>query len=343
MKLSDFDFELPGKLIAQQPLPQRDQSRMMVLHRKNGHIEHALFKDFPAFLHRNDILALNNSRVIPARVWGTKNEANIEFLFLKELANNCWHVLCRPARKVRTGDKIFFSLHLIGEVIQTESEGHRILHFSHDNVLNELKKIGFAPLPPYIKRKKEDLHLRTFDLQRYQTIFAHSRGSIAAPTAGLHFSLELLDTIRANGAKITPITLNVGLATFQPVREETIQKHEMLAEDFAITPGAAKTINQAKGQKHTITAVGTTTVRALESAAENGRVRSGRFSTKLFIYPGYRFQIIDRLLTNFHLPRSTLLVLVSALAGREFILEAYQEAIRARYRFYSYGDCMLIL
>ena len=183
MKLSDFDFKLPRELIAQQPLPQRDQSRMMVLHRKTGQIDHALFKDLPTFFKRDDILALNNSRVIPARVWGTKNEAQVEFLFLKELANNCWHVLCRPARKVRIGDKIFFSLRLIGEVIQTESEGHRILHFSQDNVFNELKKIGFAPLPPYIKRKKEDLHIRTFDLQRYQTIFAHKRGSIAAPTS----------------------------------------------------------------------------------------------------------------------------------------------------------------
>lgn len=343
MKLSDFDYKLPQDLIAQEPLPQRDQSRMMVLDRKTGHIDHALFRDLPAFLDRGDVLALNNSRVIPARVWGNKNDTSIEFLFLKEMNGSSWQVLCRPARKVRKGDRIFFSNHLVGEVIQTSTSGLRTLHFPHHDVLAELKKIGFAPLPPYIKRKKEDLPLKTLDLQRYQTVFAHKRGSIAAPTAGLHFTPDILDFIRSQGVKVTAITLNVGLATFQPVRVSVVEDHKMLEEDFHISSKAAKTINQSQDHKRSLTAVGTTTVRALESAAEQGRIRSGHYSTKLFIYPGYKFQIIDRLLTNFHLPQSTLLVLTSAFAGREFILKAYREAVRQRYRFYSYGDCMLIL
>jgi S-adenosylmethionine:tRNA ribosyltransferase-isomerase len=344
MLVSDFDYDLPEELIAQVPLPRRDHSRMMVCDRRTSDIRHARFVDFPEYCQKEDILVLNTSRVIPAKIWGKKADGRtIEFLFLKETDEITWEVLCRPARHVRKGDRIAFSPHAAGRIIELGQEGKRVIRFREGSVLSFLKKAGYAPLPPYIRRKKGDIEYRSEDLERYQTVFARKEGSIAAPTAGLHFTQELLDRLKDKGVSVCELTLDVGLATFQPVRAELVEDHPMLAETYEIPSKVAKSITDGIKKRHPITAVGTTSVRALESAYEDGRVRAGQFSTDLFIYPGYAFQAIDRLLTNFHLPKSTLLMLVSAFAGRDFILEAYREAVRNRYRFYSYGDCMLIL
>jgi S-adenosylmethionine:tRNA ribosyltransferase-isomerase len=344
MLVSDFDYDLPEELIAQVPLPRRDHSRMMVCDRRTSDIRHARFVDFPEYCQKEDILVLNTSRVIPAKIWGKKADGRtIEFLFLKETDEITWEVLCRPARHVRKGDRIAFSPHAAGRIIELGQEGKRVMRFREGSVLSFLKKAGYAPLPPYIRRKKADPEYRTKDLERYQTIFARKEGSIAAPTAGLHFTQELLDRLKDKGVAVCELSLDVGLATFQPVRADWVEDHPMLAETYEISPEVAKSLNDGIKKKHPVTAVGTTSVRALESAFEDGRVRAGRFSTGLFIYPGYAFQAADRLLTNFHLPKSTLLMLVSAFAGRDFILEAYKEAVRNKYRFYSYGDCMLIL
>jgi S-adenosylmethionine:tRNA ribosyltransferase-isomerase len=344
MLVSDFDYDLPEELIAQVPLPRRDRSRMMVCDRQTGDIRHARFVDFPEYCQKEDILVLNTSRVIPAKIWGKKADGRtVEFLFLKETGEKTWEVLCRPARHVRKGDRIAFSPDAAGRIIELGQEGKRVIRFREGSVLSFLKKAGYAPLPPYIRRKKGDIEYRSEDLERYQTVFARKEGSIAAPTAGLHFTQELLDRLKDKGVSVCELTLDVGLATFQPVRAELVEDHPMLAETYEIPSEVAKSITDGIKKRHPITAVGTTSVRALESAFEDGRVRAGQFSTDLFIYPGYAFQAIDRLLTNFHLPKSTLLMLVSAFAGRDFILEAYREAVRNRYRFYSYGDCMLIL
>ncbi len=343
MKVSEFEYELPQELIAQKPLPGRDESRMMVVDRRTGTISHEHFLAFLDFIHREEILILNESRVIPARLWGTNADKKIEFLFLKELQKGTWVVLCRPAKRVRPGDHIDFGAGFSGEVINRGEEGQRILRFSGSNVSEELKKRGYAPLPPYIKRKLEHKDLRTFDIERYQTVFAQKEGSIAAPTAGLHFTQELLMQLRKNGIRIGHITHHVGLATFQPVRADMVEEHTMLEEHYSITPATADLIIHAKEKGHPITAVGTTSVRALESAAAETQVKAGNGSTRLFIYPGYKFKVVDRLLTNFHLPQSTLLMLVAALAGYDLVMEAYREAVKERYRFYSYGDCMLII
>ncbi|MEA2006190.1 MAG: tRNA preQ1(34) S-adenosylmethionine ribosyltransferase-isomerase QueA, partial [Acidobacteriota bacterium] len=327
---------------AQAPLEKRDQSKMMVLNRKTGSIQHARFKAFPEYLNRKDVLVLNNTRVIPARVWGKKEGRVIEFLFLRECQENTWEVLCHPAKRVMPGDIITFSNNFKGNVVDVGHEGKRVIQFSCD-VLSELKKIGHAPLPPYIKRKKYQDTLNQLDLKRYQTVYAKDKGSIAAPTAGLHFTPELLKTIKARGIVVNEISLHVGLATFQPVRVEDIQDHKMLEETFFISPKSAQMINEAKSESRPVIAIGTTSVRAIESAFKGGKVQHGKRSTRLFIYPGYSFKVVDHMLTNFHLPRSTLLMLVSAFAGQDFIKEAYNEAIRHKYRFFSYGDCMLIL
>ncbi|MFO7866825.1 MAG: tRNA preQ1(34) S-adenosylmethionine ribosyltransferase-isomerase QueA [Candidatus Aminicenantes bacterium] len=339
----EYDYELPRELIAQQPLPCRDQSRMMVVTRENGGIHHRRFTEFPDFLHAGDLLVLNNTRVIPARVWGRKENRKIEFLFLQEISTRTWEVLCRPARKVRTGDRIVFSPRLAASVREEKSEGKRVLHFSSDGIREELGKIGFAPLPPYIKRESGMEKWRPFDLDRYQTVFAEHDGSIAAPTAGLHFTGRMLERVQAKNIQLEHITLSVGAATFQPVRTDDIRKHRMTEEHFHISPETAGRINSARKEGRRVVAVGTTSVRALESAVKEGRVQSGKKSTGLFIYPGYRFQVVDALLTNFHLPRSTLLMLTSAFGGYELIRRAYQEAVKERYRFFSYGDCMLIV
>jgi S-adenosylmethionine:tRNA ribosyltransferase-isomerase len=340
---SDFDYHLPPELIAQKPLPQRDDSRMMVVRRRQGEIIHARFKDLPEYLGAGDVLILNNTKVIPAKAWGKKDARDVEFLFLKERQKGIWEVLCRPAKRVRLGDTIFFSPGFQAQVVGIEARGKRLLDFSSGDVLAELHKIGYAPLPPYIKRAKTEDDQRTFDLERYQTVFARKEGAIAAPTAGLHFTPKSLKGLKTKGVQVCTINLKVGLATFQPMEAERIEGHRMLEESYAISLQTAKTINRAKEEGRTVVAVGTTVVRTLESAWQDGRVREGSRSTGLFIYPGFRFRVVDRLLTNFHLPKSTLLMLVSAFAGRELVLKAYAEAVREKYRFYSYGDCMLIL
>jgi S-adenosylmethionine:tRNA ribosyltransferase-isomerase len=344
MLISEFDYHLPQDLIAQTPLPRRDDSRMMICDRGSGEICHSHFSDIPKYFKKEDRLVLNSSRVIPAKIWGKKEDGkSIEFLFLEETGKNTWEVLCRPAKRVRLGEEILFAKDTFGQVVGIEPEGKRVIRFQQGKVISLLKKAGFAPLPPYIRRKKNDPVVRAEDLERYQTVFAQKEGSIAAPTAGLHFTEELLDKLKGKGVLICDLSLDVGLATFQPVRVHNVEDHRMLTEKFAIPKETARDINNAIKAKRSITAVGTTSVRALESAYEPGRVRSGQHTTDLFIFPGYPFKVIDRLLTNFHLPKSTLLMLVSAFAGKDFILKAYREAVRKKYRFYSYGDCMLIL
>jgi len=375
MKISDFDFDLPPELIAQDPLPERDASRMMVVFRKERRWAHASFRDLPDYLAAGDLMVLNDTKVIPAKVWGNRGDASIEFLFVKQRALSEWEVICRPARRLRIGDRIVFAPDFEAVVIETGDEGRRILRFEASDVLARLSEIGYAPLPHYIKRKKLDAARRPADLDRYQTVFAARAGAIAAPTAGLHFTPALLERLGKEGVEEVRVTLNVGPATFQPVRVENLEDHRMGMESYEISPGAAAEINGAKRAGRPVLAVGTTVVRTLESAAQVTRgegqipsdvpslvgeipavplliknneagkdlVRPGKGSTRLFIFPGFEFRVVDRLLTNFHLPQSTLLALVSAFAGRELILDAYREAVRERYRFFSYGDCMLIL
>jgi S-adenosylmethionine:tRNA ribosyltransferase-isomerase len=342
--VSDFDFALPPELIAQRPLPERSASRMMVLERKTGSMRHGRFADFPDHLRRGEVLVLNDTRVIPARLWGTKDGREVEFLFIKEVEPETWDVLCRPARRIKPGDFVVFPRGFEAEVTASAEEGRRTLRFKHKGTAELMAAAGFAPLPPYIKRGKKLAHLRDEDLRRYQTVFAKAPGSIAAPTAGLHFTREMLTELEARGIEVERVTLSVGLATFQPVRAKKLDDHRMLEETYIIHPDAARVINAAKRDSRPVAAVGTTSVRALESAAEapGGPVRSGPGSTSLFIRPGYEFKVVDKLLTNFHLPRSTLLMLVAALAGLDLIKAAYAEAVRERYRFFSYGDCMLI-
>ncbi len=343
MLISDFDYELPEELIAQKPLPKREQSRMMVLHRSTGEIIHSHFTEFPSYLRKDDVLVLNTTKVIPARVYGKKEGKEIEFLFLKELKKGLWEVLCRPAKKVRLGDVITFSGGFEGQIAEVSPEGRRTIRCAASDILPKLKKSGFAPLPPYIKRKSKNSRLRMLDLERYQTVYARNEGAIAAPTAGLHFTSAILKKIKIKGIQLAQITLDVGLATFQPVRVKKIEDHQMLEENFSITSSAALAINRAKRESKPVTAVGTTSVRAMESAFRSGKIHPGKATTDLFIYPGYRFKAVDRLLTNFHLPQSTLLMMISAFAGLDLIKKAYREAVRQKYRFYSYGDCMLIV
>jgi len=343
MRASDFDFDLPPELIAQTPLPRRDDSRMMVVDRTAGAFTHARFKDLPGYLCPDDLLVLNDVKVIPAKTWAKRGAATIEFLFVKEIDPGIWEALARPARRLRTGERVEFPDGFSAAVIASGDGGLRILRFPDENVREHLRHIGFAPLPPYIKRKRADGSQRAEDLARYQTVYAASGDAIAAPTAGLHFTPEVLAALGKKGVRTAKVTLNVGLATFQPVRTDDLSKHQMLEETYEISPEAVVSINEAKGRGAGVVAVGTTVVRTLESAGRSGRGEAGRGSTSLFILPGYKFKIVDRLLTNFHLPKSTLLMLVSAFAGRDLILEAYREAVREKYRFFSYGDCMLIL
>lgn len=343
MRVSDFDYDLPAELIAQTPLPNRDDSRMMVVRRKDGTIRHARFKDFPEYIGAGDVLVLNDTKVIPAKAWGKRGGASVDFLFIKEQAPGSWDVLCKPAKRIRVGDKIDFSDGLQAEVVGTGVEGRRTLRFTVANVLGHLRDIGYAPLPPYIKRKKQDARERPHDLNRYQTVFAAKDGAIAAPTAGLHFTPDILRKIEDKGARLARVTLYVGLATFQPARVDRVEDHRMLEESYTIPDSTAGEIGAAKKDSRPVTAVGTTVVRTLESAWTEGRLKPGPGATSLFIYPGFEFKVIDRLLTNFHLPKSTLLMLVAAFAGRDLILRAYREAVREKYRFFSYGDCMLIL
>ena len=343
LRVADFDYDLPPDLIAQHPLPRRDESRMMVVDRKAGTVRHGLFLEFPGCLSAGDVLVLNDTRVLPARIWGTIGEAKIEFLFVRETGPGLWEVLCRPARRVRDGASVQFAGRIKARVAGLAEEGRRILGFDETDVHSFLRDRGYAPLPPYIKRLRQDEAQRPEDLARYQTVFAKKEGAIAAPTAGFHFTREVLKDLKAKGVDVRRVTLEVGLATFQTVRAELVDDHAMLEERYSISTAAARAVNEAEAEARPVTAVGTTVVRTLESAWRDGAVRPGRGTTSLFIRPGFEFHVVDRLLTNFHLPRSTLLMLVSAFAGREKILSAYEQAKQAGYRFYSFGDAMLLL
>lgn len=340
MKTSDFDYELPEELIAQHPAAQRDHSRLLVMDKYTGAVEHRVFRDIVDYLHAGDVLVLNNTKVIPARIFGVKEggTAKIEVLLLKRDDDlpNTWEVLVHPGKRAKVGTVIDFGEgRLKGEVIANTSAGRKVT-FHFDGIFEEiLEELGTMPLPPYIHEQLEDQN-------RYQTVYAKVDGSAAAPTAGLHFTTELLETLRQNGVEIEEVLLHVGLGTFKPVSEEDIEDHEMHSEYYEISQETADRINKAKAEGHRIISVGTTSTRALESAAKDGRLQAGSGWTNIFIYPGYKWQIIDGLITNFHLPKSTLMMLVSALSTREHILAAYKEAVAQRYRFFSFGDAMFI-
>ena len=340
MKTSDFDYELPERLIAQHPSERRDHSRLLILDRKSGAILHRHFYELPAFSQPGDVLVINSTRVLPARLYGKKvgGTARVEVLLLKPTEErDVWEVLVRPGKRLRVGAEVEFENGLLrGRVIE-ETEAGRKMAFSYQGIFEEiLESIGSMPLPPYI-------HEQLSDAERYQTVYAKERGSAAAPTAGLHFTPELLEQVRQMGVEIAEVTLHVGLGTFRPVKETDVLKHHMHSEFYRIDQSEADKINRAKKEGHRVIAVGTTSTRTLESAAdENGYLRETSGWTEIFIYPGYQFKVIDGLITNFHLPESTLVMLVSALAGREHVLNAYAEAVAQRYRFFSFGDAMFL-
>ncbi len=340
MDVKDFDYDLPEELIAQDPLEDRSSSRLMVLDKKTGDIEHKIFRDVVDYLQPGDCLVLNNTKVIPARLFGVKEgtEAKIEILLLKRKENDIWETLVKPGKKCKLGVKISFGEGLLtGEVLEVVEDGNRLIQFHYDGIFEEiLDQLGQMPLPPYITHQLKDKN-------RYQTVYAKYDGSAAAPTAGLHFTPELLQQIRDMGIDIAEVTLHVGLGTFRPVKVDTIEEHHMHSEFYRIEQSEADKINRAKANGHRVIAVGTTSTRTLESAAEeDGTLREKSGWTDIFIYPGYKFKVIDALITNFHLPQSTLVMLVSALAGREHILAAYKKAVEEKYRFFSFGDAMLI-
>ena len=340
MKKSDFYFDLPEELIAQDPLEDRSGSRLLMLDKKTGETKHRVFHDIVNYLAPGDCLVLNNTKVIPARLLGVKEDtgAAIEVLLLKRREKDIWETLVRPGKKCRPGAKFVFGDGLLkAEVLEVVEEGNRLIQFTYDGIFEEvLDKLGEMPLPPYITHKLQDKN-------RYQTVYAKYEGSAAAPTAGLHFTKELLQQIEAKGVKLAYVTLHVGLGTFRPVKEDDILDHHMHSEYYQVTEEAATLINDTKKAGGRIICVGTTSCRTVESAAdENGIVQAGCDNTEIFIYPGYKFKVLDCLITNFHLPESTLVMLVSALAGREHILAAYEEAIREKYRFFSFGDAMFI-
>lgn len=340
MNVKDFDYELPEELIAQDPLEDRSSSRLMILDRETGEIRHTVFKSIIDELQAGDCLVINNTKVIPARLFGIKEEtgASIEVLLLKRKEDNIWETLVRPGKKAKPGTVLSFGDGLLkGTVVEVVEEGNRLIQFSYEGIFEEiLDRLGQMPLPPYITHPLKDKN-------RYQTVYAKYDGSAAAPTAGLHFTRELLEQIRAKGVEIASVTLHVGLGTFRPVKVENVQEHHMHSEFFRIEEKEAEKINRAKREGRRVISVGTTSCRTLESAAdEQGFVAAKSGWTDIFIYPGYRFKCIDALITNFHLPQSTLLMLVSALAGREHVLAAYEEAVKERYRFFSFGDAMFI-
>ena len=341
MKVEDFNYELPEELIAQVPIKKRDTSRLMVLDRTNQTIDSTkIFSDVIDYLNEGDCLVINNTKVIPARLYGKKETgANVEFLLLKQLEGDIWESIVRPGNKLKPGTKVYFGDKLlVAEVLDVMPGGTRKVKFSYNGIFNEiLDKIGLMPLPPYI-------HEELKDRDRYQTIYAKYEGSAAAPTAGLHFTEELLKKIEEKGIKIARVTLHVGIGTFRPVKEENVEDHEMHTEHFYIKEEDVKKINETKEIGKRVIAVGTTSCRVLESIAdESGRVHVCEEDTGIYIYPGYNFKCIDGLITNFHLPKSTLLMLVSALAGREFVLKAYNKAVEEKFRFFSFGDAMLII
>ena len=340
MDVKDFYYDLPQELIAQDPLRDRSASRLMVLDKNTGEIQHRIFKNITEYLKPGDCLVVNNTKVLPARLYGVKEgtEAKVEILLLKRMENDVWETLVKPGKKCRPGARISFGEGILtGEVIDIVEEGNRLIRFEYEGIFEEiLDRLGQMPLPPYITHQLEDK-------TRYQTVYAKHDGSAAAPTAGLHFTAELLDAVRGMGVEIAEVTLHVGLGTFRPVKETDVLKHHMHSEFYRISQSEADKINRAKREGHRVIAVGTTSTRTLEAAAdENGFLREMSGWTEIFIYPGYRFKVVDCLITNFHLPESTLVMLVSALAGREHVLNAYKEAVKERYRFFSFGDAMLL-
>ena len=339
MKVSEFNYNLPEELIAQVPIKNRDESRLMILNREKRTIEHKMFKDIIDYLEPGDCLVRNNTKVIPARLYGKKETgANVEFLLLNNIEGDIWESIVRPGNKLHVGTKVIFGDGLLeAEILEIMPGGTRKVKFTYEGIFNEiLDQIGLMPLPPYI-------HETLKDKDRYQTVYAKYDGSAAAPTAGLHFTNELLEKIKQKGIEIANVTLHVGIGTFRPVKEDEVEKHDMHTEHYYIKKEDAEKINDAKKNGKKIISVGTTSCRVLETVAdENGFVRETEGDTNIFIYPGYKFKCIDNLITNFHLPQSTLLMLVSALADKEFILEAYNKAVDEKYRFFSFGDAMYI-
>ena len=340
MKTSDFYYDLPQELIAQTPVEPRNSSRLMILHKDSGELEHRIFKDLPEYLRPGDCLILNDTRVIPARIYGVKEEtgAVVEFLLLTQKENNVWECLCKPGKRAKVGTRFNFGEgKLYGTVIEIQEDGNRLVQFDcQGNIYAVLDQIGQMPLPPYIKEKLQDK-------ERYQTVYSRELGSAAAPTAGLHFTPQMLEDIQAMGVNIGYVTLHVGLGTFRPVKVEDVTKHKMHTEHYHMPAETAELINRTKANGGRVIAVGTTSCRTVESfAAEDGTMTARSGWTNIFIYPGYRFKVLDALITNFHLPQSTLIMLVSALAGREHVLAAYEEAVREKYRFFSFGDAMFI-
>ena len=341
MKLSEFNYELPEELIAQTPIKKRDESRLMILNRKEQTIEHKKFKDILEYLKPGDVLVRNNTKVIPARLYGKKETgANVEFLLLNNIGNDIWEAIVRPGNKLHVGTKVIFGDGILeANILEIMPGGTRKVEFKYQGIFNEiLDQIGLMPLPPYI-------HETLKEKDRYQTVYAKYEGSAAAPTAGLHFTPELLQKIEEKGIEIANVTLHVGIGTFRPVKEEKIEEHKMHSEHFYIKQEDVDKINKAKQEGRRIIAVGTTSCRVLESIADEktGMVKPIEDDTEIFIYPGYKFKCIDGLITNFHLPESTLLMLVSALAGKEYIMKAYKEAVKEKYRFFSFGDAMFII
>jgi len=339
LKVSEFDYILPLELIAQRPSPVRDESRLLVLDRNTGEIKHRIFKDLTDYLSPKDLLVLNDTKVIPARLIGKKKTGGkIEVLLLRRITDNAWEALVNPAKGAGVGVEISFGDgQLLGKIVDRTDAGTRVVDFTYKgNFWNILAELGKAPLPPYIKGA-DDL------ADRYQTVFAKKAGASAAPTAGLHFTEDLIEKIKERGIDVCFVTLHTGLATFRPVKEEFVEDHKMYKEYYEISPETAERINKVKASGGRVVAVGTTTVRALESSARGGVVAAGSEETELFIYPGFKFKVVDAIITNFHFPKSTLLMLVSAFANKDLIFRAYEEAIREKYRFYSFGDAMLII
>lgn len=341
MKTADFYYDLPKELIAQTPVEPRDSSRMLVLDRKSGETEHRHFYDILDYLNEGDLLVANDSRVLPARIFGVKEPtgARVEFLLLKQISGNRWETLCKPGRKAREGNRFSFGDGILrAEVVEVRDDGNRVVEFDCDeSFFATLDKIGKMPLPPYITEELQDR-------ERYQTVYSNELGSAAAPTAGLHFTEELMDKIRAKGVNIAYVTLHVGLGTFRPVKVDDVTRHKMHSEHYEIPPETARLINETKKNGGRVIAVGTTSCRTLESVAtEHGEIIPCEGFTDIFIYPGYEFKVLDGLITNFHLPESTLIMLVSAFAGFDNVMNAYKVAVQERYRFFSFGDCMAIL
>lgn len=344
MLLKEFDYNLPEELIAQFPAQKRDMSKMLVLNREDKTFIHKHFRDITEFLTENDLLVLNDTKVIPARLYAFKDTgALIEIFLVREIEKNIWISLIKPSKRVRTGMILKISEDLNVEVLEKDDDKWKIKLIYEGNIYEILDKVGHIPLPPYIERNLTEDEYKNLDFERYQTVYAKKEGAVAAPTAGLHFTTELLNKLKEQGTEHCFVTLNVGLGTFKPVKCENILDHKMDSELFEISPESAQIINEAKSKGKNIVAVGTTSVRTLETVMNKyGKIVPVKDSSELFIYPGYKFKIVDKLITNFHLPKSTLLMLVSAFASKEYIFEAYSQAVKNKYKFYSYGDCMLI-